>query len=170
MKIVTQGLSRLVLVFEDFVVKLPWINPIKLCRAAKKCKTGGSRNGKRYRFHNNFFLACIIAPFHILSANRREYKYYRKNSHERNILPITKAYFFGFILVQPKAEVLGINNIRWKKLFKKLLSFGINDVDLLTPENYGIFYGELKLLDYGNDLTQGVLDFHGFAILNEIAV
>jgi len=167
MKIVTQGLSRIVFVYKGIAIKFPWINFLKLFKCFLKYKKEKSNHQKMNRFHKNTILAFLKALLHILNANRREYLYFKKHPEEKSLLPITKAFLFGHIIVQPKGDVFDVINPRWEKLSLKLIRIGVINIDLLTPENFCVHNGEIRLLDYGSDLTQEVLDSLGFEIINE---
>lgn len=167
MKIITEGMSRIVFVFKDTVVKIPWINFFKMIRCFLLHKKGGSLNEKAKRFHSNKVLAIFCYLFYTLSANRREYLYFKKHLDEKSLLRVSKGFMFGYIIIQPKGDVLNRTNPRWKTLLSKLMKMGINNIDLLTPSNFCIFNGEIKLLDYGSDTTQEVLNTLGFEIIYE---
>lgn len=59
------------------------------------------------------------------------------------------------------------SNPRWIKFLKKIIKRGIKQIDFLKPENFCVFNGSIKMLDYGNDQTQEILDFYGFEIIKE---
>jgi hypothetical protein len=131
-----------------------------------KYKKEKTTKEKINRFHHNMAIAILKVLCHILSANRREYLYFKKHPREKSLLPITKAFLFGYIIIQPRGDVLNEISPKWKKLLTKLTKKGVNNIDLLTPENFCIFSNEIKLLDYGSDLTQQELDSLGFEIIS----
>ncbi len=167
MKIVTQGLSRLVFIYRDSAIKIPWINFFLLIKCFLKYKDEGIFDEKANRYGENKILAIPRYIFYILSSNRREYLYFKKHKDEEALLPITKAYLFGYIIIQPKGNVLNSSNPRWGKFLKKIIKRGIKNVDFFKPENFCEFNGLIKMLDYGSDQTQEILDSHGFGIIKE---
>jgi hypothetical protein len=167
MKIITQGLSRLVFIYGDYAIKIPWINFVLLIRCFSKYKDGGIFNEKINRYGKNKLLAVLRCIFHVLSSNRREYLYFKKHKNEETLLPIIKAFLFGYIIIQPKGNVFSASNPRWIKFLKKIIKKGIKEIDFLKPENFCEFNGLIKMLDYGNNQTQEILDLHGFEIIKE---
>jgi len=155
MKIVTNGLSRIVFLYKDKAIKVTWINFPKLIKVFK--------NRKR-NVDKNIFIDIFKIIWRILLANRREYLYFKKHSNEKFLLPINKVFLFGFITVQPKAEVCHLLDLKWQQLLQKFRKEKIHDSDLLTPENFCTHNGILKLLDYGSKRTQEELSIHGFEI------
>ncbi|MDD3662535.1 MAG: hypothetical protein PHT84_01580 [Candidatus Pacebacteria bacterium] len=167
MKIITQGLSRLVFIYGDYAIKIPWINFVLLIKCFLKYKNEGIFEKKASRYGNNKIMAIPCYIGHILSSNRREYLYFKKHQNEEALLPVIKTFLFGFIIIQPKGNVFTSSNPRWLKFLKKNTSRGITDVDLTKPENFCEFNGLVRLLDYGNDQTQEILDCHGFGVIKE---
>lgn len=167
MKIITQGRSRLVFIYEDYAIKIPWINLFLFIKCFIEYKKEGILNEKANRYGKNKILAIPIYLFHVLSSNRREYLYYIKHKDEEVLLPIIKSFLFGYIIIQPKGNVFNSCNLRWKKFLKKLIKKGIKHIDLVKPENFCEFNGFIRILDYGNDQTQEILDFYGFELIKE---
>ena len=167
MKIITQGLSRLVFIYGDYAIKIPWINFVILIKCFLKYKNEGIFNEKASHYGKNKILAIPRYIFYILSSNRREYVYFEKHKNEETLLPIIKVFLFGYIIVQPKGNVFKSSNPRWIKFLKKIIKRGINNVDLIKPENFCEFNGFIKLLDYAAEDTQEILNLHGFEIMKE---
>ena len=167
MKIITQGLSRLVFIYGDYAIKVPWINFVILIKCFLKYKNEGIFNEKTNLYGKNKILAIPHYIFYVLSSNRREYLYFKKHKNEETLLPIIKAFMFGCIIIQPKGNVLTPSNPRWIKFLKKIIKRGVNNVDLIKPENFCEFNGLIKMLDYGSNQTQEILDFYGFEIVKE---
>ena len=167
MKIVTQGLSRLVFIYGDYAIEIPWINFVLLIKCFLKYKDEGIFNEKASRYGKNKIFAVPRYLFHIISSNRREYLYFKKHKNEDSLLPVIKAFLFGYIIIQPKGNVFNSSNPRWIKFLKKIIKRGIKQIDFIKPENFCVFNGSIKMLDYGNDQTQEILDFHGFEIIKE---
>ncbi len=167
MKIITQGLSRLVFIHGDYAIKIPWINFVLLIKCFLKYKDEGIFNEKANRYGKNKILSIPFYIFHILSSNRREYLYFKKHQEEETLLPVIKAFLFGYIIIQPRGNVFNSSNPRWVKFLKKIIKREIKSIDFLKPENFCEFNGLIKMLDYGNDQTQEILDFHGFGIIKE---
>ena len=167
MKIVTSGMSRIVFIYKDTVIKFPWINFLKMIRCFLKYKKQGIFDQKAKNFHRNKILAVFVYFFTIITANRREYLYYKKYSKEETLLPVTKAFLFGFVIVQPRGEVLNGKEQRWKALSKKLKGIDDTNFDLQDPGNFCVFGGRVRLLDYANPSTQKVLNSAGFGIIAE---
>lgn len=116
MKIVTHGLSRLVFIYGDYAIKIPLINVAQMIKFCLKYKNEGTFDEKASRYGNNKILAIPRYVCHLLSSNRREYLYFQKNKNEESLLPVIKAFLFGYIIVQPKADVFSSSNPRWIKL------------------------------------------------------
>ena len=167
MKIVTEGLSRIVFVFDNTVIKIPWINFFKMIKCFIKYKKDGIFNKKSKRFHSNKILGIFYYLFYIISSNRREYLYFKKHPKEKSLLPILKSFMFGYIIIQPRGDVLNSTNPRWNVFLLKLTKMKIDNIDLLTSSNFCIFNGSIKLLDYGSDLTKNALNTFGFEIIYE---
>jgi hypothetical protein len=165
MKIITQGLSRLVFIYGDYAIKISWINIPRMILCLLQDKKDGVFNEKAKRFGKNKILAIPNYLFHILSSNRREYLYFKKHKDEEVLLPIVKAFLFVYIIIQPKGNVFNSSNPRWIQFVNKIIQRGMNHVDFLKPENYCEFNGLIKMLDHGNDQTQKVLDFRGFIVI-----
>jgi|GEM_PF-2317575 len=167
MKIITQGLSRLVFIYGDYAIKIPWINFVLLIKCFLKYKEEGAFRDKANRYGKNKLLAIPRYLFHVLSSNRREYLYFKKHKNEEVLLPIIKVFLFGYIIIQPKGNVFSPSNPRWIKFLKKIIKKRIKQIDFLKPENFCEFNGLIKMLDYGNDQTQEILDLRGFEIIKE---
>ncbi len=159
MKIVTQGLSRLVFIHGDYAIKIPWINFVKLIECFLRYEKEGVFNKKAKRYGENRILALFNYIYYILSSNRREYLYYKKHQNEKHLVPIIRAFLFGLIIIQPKGKVLSHSHIRWKNLLGKITEKGIKHVDLVKPENFCEFNDDIRLLDYAGTETQYMLDF-----------
>ncbi len=167
MKIITTGTSRIVLVYKDIAIKFPWINFFKLYRDFCRARKNGTVSKKIGRHHKNKVIAVIKYFLHLLTANRREYLYYKNNPTEESLLPVIKSFMFGYIIIQPKGEVLSAVNPRWEKCRQKLQNKGIDDFDLLEPMNFCIFKGKVTLLDYASVVTQSALNSCGFEVISE---
>jgi len=171
MKINTNGLSRLVFIFENHVVKVPWLNLFLLFKIYLSNKNKGLVGKKLGRYHENKVFALAILLFKCLvdslSSNRREYLYYKKYKNEESLLPI-KGYLMGNIIVQPRAEVCKETDLRWKNFLSKLRERDIDDrADLSKAMNFCVYNNSIKLLDYGNRIAQEVLSTRGFWIISE---
>lgn len=167
MKIITQGLSRLVFICGDYAVKIPWINFILLVKIFLKYRNEGIFNEKANRYGKNKIVTIPIYILHILSSNRREYLYFKKNKNEESLLPVIKSFLFGYIIIQPRGNVFSHSNPRWIKFVKIIIKRGVKEIDLIKPENFCEFNGLIMLLDYGGDRTQEILDLLGFEIIKE---
>lgn len=165
MRIVTTGMSRIVFVFKDVAVKFPWINFIVVLRSYFKHKKNGVAKAKLTRFHKNKMVAAVILLGYIFCSNRREYLYWKRHPDDNFIHPVLKSYLYGFIIVQQRAAVCNASQPQWKKFVSNIQKIGVDNIGLLQPENFGILQGELKLLDYGSDLTQNVLQSAPFKTL-----
>lgn len=173
MKINTDGLSRLVFIFENHVVKVPWVNLFLLFNIYLSHKKKGLVDGRLQRYHNNKIIAFTIILFNCfvsaLSANRREFLYYKKHKNEPSLLPI-KGYLMGNIIVQPRAEVCKENDLRWKNFLSKMREREIDErADLTKAMNFCIYNNQIKLLDYANKVAQEVLSARGFWVISETA-
>ena len=173
MKINTNGLSRLVFVFENHVVKVPWVNLFLLFKIYLSHKNKGLIDKKLQRYHENKIIASVIVLFNCfvncLYSNRREYLYYQKYKNELSLLPI-EGYLMGNIIVQPKAEVCRETDLRWKNFLLKIKERDIDErADLSKAINFCVYNNEIKLLDYGNKMAQEVLSTRGFWIISETA-
>ena len=166
MKIITQGISRIVFVHKDTAIKFPYINFFRVFKNFLKYKKEGRLNEKIKSFHQNKVLAVFIFLLHAISSNRREYLYFKKHSKEKSLLPV-KGFLFGYIIVQPRVDILNKEDLRWKKVLEKLEKQQVKDIDLLKPENFCIWGKTVRLLDYGSNLTQKTLNVSGFQIINE---
>lgn len=167
MKIVTQGLSRLVFIYGDYAIKIPWINFILLFKYFSHYKNEGIFNTKVKQYGDNKILAIPRYIFYILSSNRREYLYFKKNKDKECLLPIIKSFLFGYIIIQPKGNVFNSHNPRWANFLKKIILRDVSSIDLIKPENFCEFNNSIKLLDYAGNQTQYILDHFGFEILKE---
>ena len=136
MKIVTQGLSRIVFIYGDYSIKIPWIIFVILIKCFSKYKNTNKINERINRYGKNKILAIFRYIFCILSSNRREYLYFKEHKNEESLLPVIKIFLFGYIIVQPKGDVFNHSNPRWIKFLKKIIKRGVNDIDFLKPENF----------------------------------
>lgn len=173
MKINTNGLSRLVFVFKNHVVKVPWINLFLLFKIYTAHKNKGLINSRLKRYHKNKIIAFAMVLFNCfvgsLYSNRREYLYYQKHKNELSLLPI-KGYLMGNIIVQPRAEVFKETDLRWKNFLLKIKERNIDErADLSKAMNFCVYNNEIKLLDYANKVAQEVLNTRGFWIISEKA-
>lgn len=171
MKINTNGLSRLVFVFENHVVKVPWVNLLLLFNIYLSHKKKGLVDGRLQRYHKNKIIAFIIVLFNCfvsaLSANRREYLYYKKYKNELSLLPI-RGYLMGNIIIQPRAEVCKETDPRWKNFLSKLREREIDErADLSKAMNFCVYNNQIRLLDYGNIIAQELLSTRGFWLISE---
>jgi hypothetical protein len=162
MKIITNGLSRIVFIFGDYAVKIPWINLYKLIKVLIKNKEEGNFEKKASQYGKNRIISIFTYFLYVILANRREYLFYLEHKNEKNIVPIIKIFLWGLIIVQPKANKL--SELEIKKL-KKIKKMGIEDTDLLDPENFGNLKGKVVLLDYASKITQKILILYKFNIL-----
>lgn len=165
-KIVTEGMSRIVFIYKDIAIKFPWINVSKIVRGFLKHRKQGTFDIKIRRFHKNKVLAALIYVYYTLTANRREYLYSKKHSKEETLIPIAKVFFFGLIVIQPRVEVLNGSEQEWKVLSEKLERANAN-ADLLNPRNFCVLSGRIRLIDYAYPVTQRFLDSVGFGIIAE---
>jgi len=164
MKIVTEGISRLVFVFSDFVIKVPWINLRLQISTFLRHKRAGTLADKirEKKSDPSRPLSLLRLPFHVLGSNRREYLFYQKHRKEILLMP-TKGFFFGHILVQPRGQVLSKRMRRWKRIYRRVKSLGVNQGDLINPRNFSLIMGRVVLHDFGNIHSQDVLDRLGFS-------
>lgn len=162
MKVSTEGASRLVFIFSDFVVKVPWINLTRLIQRILKHRREGTLTTKiRQRSDPSRPITILMIPLRILWSNRREYLFYQEHKRE-NILMPTKGFFFGHILVQPRGEVLSRRMRRWKRICNRIKALKINQGDLINPRNFSIIMGRVVLHDFGFQESQEVLMTVGF--------
>ncbi len=167
MKVVTEGTSRIVFVFEDFVVKLPWLNIVRAIKSLfNDTKSGVLNNKIKSKVKYPTLIAWLIIPIHVLCSNLREYAFYKKYKHEKVLMP-TKAFLFGNIIIQPRGAVLSKRMERWKKFYRKIKETGVVDKDLENPRNFSIFMGKIVMHDYGNYETQHFLVNQGFQLLSQ---
>jgi len=117
---IKSGSTRIVLCFDNFVIKIPNFN----------------------YSHNNFLQRCC--------ANWREYKYYnyfKNHSVEGNLVKyVSPSYFcswFGLIQIQAKCEELKRDLTEEEKELYKPLCWGDN-----KKENFGWYNNKLVCLDY----------------------
>ena len=158
MKIITTGLSRLVIIHKDNAIKIPWLNILAIVKSYRRNKREGKLGEKINRFGGNKVLVIYNYILYVLNSNRREYLYYTKNKDKEYLLPIKKTFLFGHILIQPKGNVLREQNQNWKKIVKKIKRACIDHIDLLKPDNFCVSNGRIKLLDYANKETQKIIE------------
>lgn len=164
MKIVTQGLSRLVFICGNYAIKIPWVNFVALTRVLIKSTKEKTFNEKRNRFGKSVTSSIVRYIFYILSSNRREFLFFKENKDKECLLPIIKTFFYGYIVIQPRGRVLKGTDSKWKKLLKKVEG-KVNNIDLLKPENFCEFNGKIRLLDYASTTTQYELTKINFEVL-----
>ncbi len=162
MKIVTSSLSRLVFIYRDYAIKIPWFNLVAIRKAYIRNRDKGRLKQKIERFGKNKVISLIMYIPYVLNSNRREYQYFLENKDKEYLLPVLKTFFFGYILVQPKGDIFNISDTKWKKFLKRMKQKGINNIDLLKPENFCDFKGKIRLLDYANKETQVELNKFNF--------
>jgi hypothetical protein len=170
MKIVTEGVSRLVFVFSDFVVKIPWLNIVKLVISALKHRRNGTLPDKFLRYRSDSqstLLLVLMLPFRILASNRLEYLFYQKHRHDKCLMP-TKGLLWGYIIIQPRGEVLSGRMRRWKRICRRIKSLGIKQGDLINPRNFSLLSGEVVLHDFGNIQSQDVMSGLGIDRLRDL--
>lgn len=163
MKIVTSGLSRLVFIYGDYAIKIPWLNPVAIRRTYIRNRHEGKLEQKIERFGKNKIVSLIMYIPYILNSNKREYLYFLENKDKEYLLPILKTFFFGYILVQPRGDVFNISDKRWKKFMNRMKKKGVSNIDLLKSENFCDFKGKITLLDYANTQTQEELEHFDFS-------
>lgn len=145
MQICTTGATRIVLLFSDFVIKIP---KIPLIRTFKKKK-----------------LIWLLMGF---ISNRLEYTYSKKHPDSKKIIPV-KGILFGLVLIQAKKEILSSKSQCWKKIVLAMQKAGIKDAEEIEPNNFCLDQNNPCLIDYGDPKAQVVLDCFGDQIIKEFS-
>jgi len=120
MHINNNGDTRLVFVFDKYVVKVP----------------------RMFSKPNNKFYGKVISFLNGWTANRNEYIWHKSNLYGY-LCPIKYSFLFSLIIIMPKAEPLSeyiYKNIRKRK-------FGGYEH---KQDSYGLLNNKIVIVDYGN--------------------
>ncbi len=149
------GTTRIVFIFENFVIKIPLIPIGYFFLSLLKHLARGSVQQKidDLGINHTFLFKFFLAGFR---ANCIEWQYSRQNPSHEDIIPV-HSMFYGLIIVQPKGHNFLTSGKRWKRKLKKLVLSGVTDHDMLVPHNYSSFKGKIRLHDYGSSLTVSCL-------------
>ena len=165
MRIIFGG-TRIVLVFSNYVVKIPRIFRVsEAIKSFLKFLPEKKVLSKLKSFHKNGNLIKAAFNFIFLYgfiANRNEYLYSQKNKNDNKIIHVY-GFLYYFIIIQKRENVLDENNPYWKKyessIKKEVEKIFPIDPDL-TFRNFCNTKEGLKLIDYGNFGTLFVLENH----------
>lgn len=147
------GGTRIVLVFQNFVVKIPRIN--LFIRPAKRVIYHLARNQVKEKLKNydqNLIKAGIKYVFAGMYANKIEY-YYSRQHKENNEIVHVRGVLYYLILIQKRVETIKEDDKKWKAFIELSLKRGIKDTDLLVARNFGLYENKIKLIDYGREET-----------------
>jgi len=156
-KIVTEGTSRIVFVFDDFVVKFPWLPVFRLIKIMLRENKSGTLNQRiKQKWTHPAIVCYLLMVFYILMSNRREYLFYKRYKKQSFLMP-TKGFLFGHIIIQPRGEVLSWRMRCWQETYKKIIRLEIKNKDCEKPENFSLVKNKVVIHDYGNIDTQNFL-------------
>jgi hypothetical protein len=157
-----RGTDRMALVGERFTVKLPIIS-LKL--VIKDINTTMKMLAKAKNpletISANIKLGGVNGSFKGVVANSIEMKYSRQL---REFVVPTRFSFFGFLNIMDTAESL--NDKENDEILQ--LSFCRKCHSFNNPNNYGMYNGRIKLLDYGENAAIQYLLKNGEVFRNEI--
>jgi len=120
MKIVWIGATRIVIVFDKVVIKIPRL------------------------FKVNTFYGKTVSILEGWLANRNEYIWEKSNIYDF-LCPIKLSLFWSFIIVMSKVELL--NDVEFNKLNKEDYNFGGIEWKL---DSFGKLNNKIVAIDYGN--------------------
>lgn len=150
---IKMGATRLVIICSKKVIKLPLFHVSYLltyvCSPNKKSLPKERRMDSLNKIFRYIFSGFV--------ANHVEYHYSKKNSASNGLMQ-TKAILWGTILIQEKGEVPIETDDRWLRLLRILHWIGVRDPDTLCRQNFCIWKGTIRILDYGHQNTVIGLD------------
>lgn len=141
------GGTRIVLLFKDFVIKIPRIHilyPIKYFlfkdyyrRNTKKCLELNSLQD---------IIRYIFCGF---LSNRLEFKFSLENP-DHPLIVKSLGLFFGLLIIQKRGNTISKKDKKLTFLFSKFKKFGCTNDDLFEWCNFCFLYNKPMLVDYGN--------------------
>jgi len=81
-----------------------------------------------------------------LLANRAEWRMWQSNSESQDFIPVLSIWFWGLVIVQPRAERVTENDLSKSPVWQKYS----DDEELSVPEQYGQWKGKIVLVDYAH--------------------
>jgi len=160
------GSTRIVLIFSEFVIKLPRVRVIRLLTRAIETKQDGSLKIKSKRYSKkNIFIAVARYLLEGVKANRKEYFYFQNNKNKMELIPSTLL-ILGIIEIQNTGDVLEENSFLWRRIFILLKRSNLHNIPSLKACNFCIFNKRINILDYADDETIQSLEKGGFEIIN----
>jgi hypothetical protein len=162
------GSTRAVLIFSDFVIKIPRVRVLRLFTRIIETNRNGSLKRKSQLYSKkNIFIAVVRYLIEGIKANRREYFYFQKNKEKEGLLPTTLL-IFGLIEIQKKGNVLEESSFLWKRIFILLRRENLHKISSFKACNFCIFEKKLKILDYADEETFQLLERGVFVIMQKI--
>lgn len=98
-------------------------------------------------------------------ANYLEWNHF-KNFPSSALMP-TRSLFFGIIIVQPKGICLSGCDATWIRIERALKERAFSDRESLSAENFCVWKGQVRMLDYGNIFTVRFLESKNASLLEK---
>lgn len=163
---VSQGRTRTVLIFENFVVKLPRIYLWRAIKVLWYAVTNGVLL-KYLQYDIDTYCSPRRHIFKGIWENWQEFCLYRRS--RLSILVPTWFSLFGIVNIQKKVEMTTINELT---LWCQLCEMTNNEVwadnhTFANPNNFSDVAGKLMIVDYGNQRIHPVLEKFGDKIFKD---
>ncbi|MFA6325176.1 MAG: hypothetical protein WCX46_03040 [Candidatus Paceibacterota bacterium] len=162
------GSTRVVLIFSNFVIKIPRVRVLRLfTRVIETNQNGSLKRKSRLYSKKNLFIAVARYLLEGIKANRKEYFYFKKNKNNKELLPATLL-VFGIIEIQKRGNVLKETSFLWKRIFVLLRRRSLHTISSFKACNFCIFQERLKILDYADEETIELLEGGVFEIIKQL--
>jgi hypothetical protein len=155
---IKKGGTRIVMVFEKFVIKIPRIKIFMILGLVVKHLLHKKLN-ENVEGHNHKLGFVVISYLLVgFMANAREYILSKKIKQDDSRLLRVKWSIYGLLEVQEKGEALYKNHPKWKAVKQLMRKAKIKDYDALTWKNYSLHNNQVCLHDYGGQTTISEID------------